>query len=46
MALNFLNNFMQIVMDNISEKRFRELIIRNLVAFGPKKYGPNLLLIK
>ena len=28
------------------DKKLQELILTNLVAFGPKRYGPNFLLIK
>ena len=41
---SFLEGWESVLKENKLDKRFGELIENNLVCFGPKKYGPNLMI--
>ena len=43
--LEFLREFEENVNEHITEKRVRDLIFGNLAAFGPNRFGPNMLLL-
>ncbi|KAL4452839.1 hypothetical protein ABPG74_002404 [Tetrahymena malaccensis] len=43
--LDFLKDFEDQVNEVINEKKLRDMILNNLVSFGPNRYGPNMLLM-
>lgn len=43
--LEFLREFEEKVNEHIVEKRVKDMIFGNLAAFGPNRFGPNMLLL-
>jgi len=43
--LEFLREFEGNVNEHITEKRVRDMTFGNLAAFGPNRFGPNMLLL-
>jgi len=43
--LEFLREFEEKVNEHITEKRVKDMIFGNLAAFGPNRFGPNMLLL-
>lgn len=43
--LEFIDEFEKQASEIFTDKKMRDLVLNNLVSFGPNRYGPNLLIM-